>query len=120
MPDRDEENFEPYGIYTSSHNPFVPAIIFHDPKGTFCLYGTIHSQERSMDALQVVYHFLVHGGKLTVDPYSSVLIALSAFFCIRTSGAVLTSVYFLLPAIGVPPSHGGDTQNERPFRLDTA
>ena len=102
VPDRDEKYFEPYRIYTSSHYPFVPAIILHDPKGTFCLYGSIHSQECSMDALQVVYHFLMHGGKLTVDPYSSVLIALSTPFRIRTSGAILASVYFLLPAIDVP------------------
>ena len=61
VPDRDKENFEPYGINTSSHDPFIPAVILHDPKGAFCLYGTIHSQERPMDALQVVYHFLVHG-----------------------------------------------------------
>ena len=102
MPDRDEKNFEPYGINTSSHDPFVPTVILHDPKGAFCLYGTVHSQERSMDALQVVYHFLMHGGKLTVDPYSLVLIALSTPFRIRTSGAILASVYFLLPAIDVP------------------
>lgn len=100
--DRDEENFELYRFYTSSHNPFVPAIIFHDPKGTFCLYGTIHSQECPMDALQVVYHFLMHGGKLMVDSHSSVLIALFTSFRIRTSRAILASIYFLLPAIVVP------------------
>ena len=62
VPDRDEKNFEPYGIYTSSHDPFVPAVVLHDPEGTFCLYGTVHSQECPMDTLQVVYHFLMHGG----------------------------------------------------------
>ena len=102
MPDRDKENFEPYGINTSSHDPFIPAVILHDPKGAFCLYGTIHSQERPMDILQVVYHFLMHGGQLMVDPHGSVLIAFSASYCIRTSGAVLASVYFLLPSIGAP------------------
>ena len=103
VPDRDEENFESYRIYASSHNPFVPAIILHDPKSTFCLYRTIHSQERPMDALQVVYHFLMHGGKLMVDPHSSILIALFASFCIRTSRAILASIYFFLPTIVIPP-----------------
>ena len=103
VPDRNEKYFEPYRIYTSSHYPFVPAIILHDPKGTFCLYGSIHSQEHSVDALQVVYHFLMHGGKLMVDSHSPVLIALFASFCIRTSRAILASIYFLLPAIVVPP-----------------
>ena len=55
-----------------------------------------------MDALQVVDYFLMHGSKLSVNPYSSILIALSASFCIRTSGTVLALVYFLLAAIGVP------------------
>ena len=38
-----------------------------------------------------------------VDSHSPVLIALFASFCIRTSRAILASIYFLLPAIVVPP-----------------
>ena len=102
LSDRNEKYLEPDRFDASSHDPPVPSVIFHDPKSTFGLYGTIHSQECPMDTLQVVYNFLMHGGKFPVDPYSTVSIALFTLFRIRASGTVLALVYFLLPPVCVP------------------
>ena len=101
LSDRNEKYFKPDGFDASTHDSLVPSVIFHDSKSTFCLYGSVHSQECSMDTLQVVYNLLMHGSELMVDPYSSVLIALFTLLCIRASGAVLASVYLLLPPVGV-------------------
>ena len=29
-------------FYSSSDNSFVPPVVFHDTKGTFCLNGSVH------------------------------------------------------------------------------
>ena len=34
--DRNEKYFKQYRFYSSSDNSFVPPIVFHDTKGTFC------------------------------------------------------------------------------------
>lgn len=40
---RNEKYFKQYRFYSSSDNSFVPPIVFHDTKGTFCLNGSVHS-----------------------------------------------------------------------------
>ena len=40
--DRNEKYFKQYRFYSSSDNSFVPPVVFHDTKGTFCLNGSVH------------------------------------------------------------------------------
>ena len=41
--DRNEKYFKQYRFYSSSDNSFVPPVVFHDTKGTFCLNGSVVS-----------------------------------------------------------------------------
>ena len=66
---------------SSSDNSFVPPVVFHDTKGTFCLNGSVHPQKRSLDVFEIFYHFLMHRCKFAVDPYSTVFICLFTLFC---------------------------------------
>ena len=41
-PSPGEKYFKQYRFYSSSDNSFVPPVVFHDTKGTFCLNGSVH------------------------------------------------------------------------------
>ena len=99
MSDRDKKNLQANGSDASSYGSFVPSIIFYDAKCPFCLNGSIHSEQCSMDTFKIFYHFLMHSSKFVVDSYRSILISLFAFFRIWTSGTIFALVYFFLSSI---------------------
>ena len=46
-------------IYVPSSEPFVPSGGFYFPVGPLGLYGTIHPEQRPMNAIQVVQNLFV-------------------------------------------------------------
>ena len=98
--DRNKKYFEQYRFYSSSDNSFVPAIVFHDIKSTFCLDGSIHPQKCSLDTFEIFYHFLMHRCKFAVDPKQyGFLSVFFTLFCIWTAGAIFTLIHFFLTPI---------------------
>ena len=133
MSDRNKKNLQANRSDASSYDSFVPTIIFYDSKCPFCLNGSIHSEQCSMDTFMIFYHFLMHSSKFVVDPYRSILIGLFAFFCVWTSGTVFALVYFFLSSILISfhmltilqmkcfsVSHADDTADEMLFRFGSA
>ena len=96
---RNKKYFEQYRFYSSSDNSFVPPIVFHDTKSTFCLDGSVHPQKCSLDTFEIFYHFLMHRCKFAVDPNSTVFICLFTLFCVWTAGAIFTLIHFFLTPI---------------------
>ena len=39
---------------TSSHQSFVPSVVFNDAESSFCLYESVHSQKGSVDTFKVI------------------------------------------------------------------
>ena len=118
--DRNEKYFKQYRFYSSSDNSFVPPIVFHDTKSTFCLDGSVHPQKCSLDTFEIFYHFLMHRCKFAVDPNSTVFICLFTLFCVWTAGAIFTLIHFFLTPILVFPLRFFDTEGKIFSRLGNA
>lgn len=86
-----------------SNDSFIPTIIFHDSKSTFNLYGTVHSQQCSMNTFQVFDYFPMHCSQFPIDPYRSVFICFFTSFSIWTSTAVFALIQFFLAPVRISP-----------------
>ena len=98
--DRNQKNLKQNRFYPSANDPFVASVIFHNAKGTFCLYRAVHSQQCAVNAFKILQHFPVHGGQLFIDPHRSVLGCLLAFRRVWAAGAIFAFVdLFLSPVL---------------------
>ena len=100
--DRNEIKLQFHEIQASAHNSFVAAILFHDAEGTFCLDGSVHSQQGSVSALQVIQNLPVHRSQFLVQPNRAIAVGLFTLFCVGTATAILAFIDFFLSTIQVP------------------
>ena len=52
--DRNQKKLQPDGIQPSAHYSLVPAVIFEDAEGAFGLDRTVHAQQSTVNAVEVV------------------------------------------------------------------
>lgn len=97
--DRNEIKLQFHEIQASAHNSFVAAILFHDAEGTFCLDGSVHSQQGSVSALQVIQNLLVHRSQFLVQTNGAIAVGLFALSRIRAVATILAFIDFFLSAI---------------------
>ena len=102
VPNRDQIKLQLDRIQPSSDNALIPAVLFYDPEGALCLNGAVHTQQRSVDAFEVVKNFFMELGKLLIDTDRLVLFCLLTPVRIRASAAILAFVDFLLSPVLIP------------------
>lgn len=100
--DRNQKKLGADEIEASSSRSSVIAVLFHDPESSFRLDGTVPSQQRAVDGVQVLEHLSVDVSQLLVQSDRSVLVGLLALGSIRTIAAILTYVDLFLPSVVVP------------------
>ena len=81
-------------VYAPSSEPFVPSVGFYFSVGSLRLYGTIHPEQRPMNAVQVVQNLFVERCQFIVQPDDSVKLTLVTFGSVRTAAAIFTLVKF--------------------------
>ena len=101
VPNRNQENLQPYLFHDFSDYSLVPTIIFYDAESAFWLDGTIHTEKRAMDTFQVIHGFLMHGRQFFIDANGSVLIRPFALCRIRVVNTVFALIYFLLTSVQI-------------------
>ena len=89
-------------VYAPSSEPFVSSVCLYFAISPFGLYGAVHSEQRTMNAVQVVENLLVNGCQFVVQPNDSVRAAFVAFGSVWAATAVLTLVKFYGSPVLVP------------------
>ena len=79
-------------VYAPSSEPFVSSVCLYFAVSPFGLYGSVHSEQRTMNAVQVVEHFLVEGSQFIVQPNDSVKSAFVTFRSMWAAAAILALV----------------------------
>ena len=102
VPNRDQIKLQLDRIQPSSDNALIPAVLFYDTEGALCLDGAVHTQQRSVDAFEVVKNFFMELGKLLIYADRSVLFCLLTPVRIRAAAAILAFVDFLLSPVLIP------------------
>ena len=59
-------NLQNYLVYAPSSEPFVSSVCLYFAISPFGLYGTVHTEQRAMNTVQVVEHLLVEESQFIV------------------------------------------------------
>ena len=87
-------NLQNCHVYAPSSEPFVPSVGFYFSVGSLRLYGTIHPEQRPMNAIQVVQNLFVERSQFIVQSNNTVRLTLVAFGFVRTTTAIFALVKF--------------------------
>ena len=79
-------------VYAPSSEPFVSSVCLYFTISPFGLYGSVHSEQRTMNAVQVVEKLLVNGRQFIVQPDDSVRAAFVTFGSVWAAAAILALV----------------------------
>ena len=85
-------NLQNYFVYAPSSEPFVSSVCLYFAISPFGLYGTVHTEQRAMNAVQVVENFLVEGSQFIVQPNDSVKSAFVTFRSMWAAAVILALV----------------------------
>ena len=77
-------------VYAPSSEPFVSSVCLYFTISPFGLYGAVHSEQRTMNAVQVVENLLVEGSQFIVQPNDPVKSAFVTFGSVRATAATST------------------------------
>ena len=77
-------------VYAPSSEPLVSSVCLYFAISPFGLYGSVHSEQRAMNAVQVVENFLVEGSQFIVQPNDPVKSAFVTFGLVRATAATST------------------------------
>ena len=86
-------------VYAPSSEPLVSSVCLYFAISPFGLYGTVHTEQRAMNAVQVVENLLVYGCQFIVQPDDSVRSPFVTFGSVRTAATILALVKFYGPPI---------------------
>ena len=79
-------------VYAPSSEPFVSSVCLYFAVSPFGLYGAVHSEQRTMNAVQVVENLLVEGSQFIVQPNDPVKSAFVTFRSMWAAAAILALV----------------------------
>ena len=79
-------------VYAPSSEPLVSSICLYFAVSPFGLYGSVHSEQRAMNAVQVVEKLLVEGSQFIVQPNDPVKSAFVTFRSMWAAAAILALV----------------------------
>ena len=94
-----KQKFKFYPFQAFSDDSLVPPVILHDSETALCLNRSVHSEESSMDAFQIIENFLVEGCQFFIKPNCSVFIGFFALLSVWTVAAIFALVNLFLTAI---------------------
>ena len=83
-------NLQNYFVYAPSSEPFVSSVCLYFAVSPFGLYGAVHSEQRTMNAVQVVENLLVEGSQFIVQPNDPVKSAFVTFRSMWAAAATST------------------------------
>ena len=81
-------------VYASSAEPFVASVGFYFSISSLGLYGTIHPEQRPMNAVQVIENLSMERSQFIVQSNNTVRLTLVAFGSVRTTTAIFALVKF--------------------------
>ena len=90
-----------YSFCTSAAQSFVLPIPLDPAKGTLCLNAAIHSQQRTVNTVQVVQNFFMELCQFRIDTNNTVSLALVTFLTVWTACAIFAPVVFFCPSIPI-------------------
>lgn len=85
-------NLQNYLVYAPSSEPFVSSVCLYFAISPFGLHRSVHSEQRAVNAVQVVEHLLVEGSQFIVQPNDPVKSAFVTFRSMWAAAAILALV----------------------------
>ena len=58
---------------------FLCSIKAYCPKSPFRLYASVHTKQRTVNAVQIIKHFFMNDGQFLVQPNNPISLTLTAF-----------------------------------------
>ena len=84
-------NLQNYLVYAPSSEPFVSSVCLYFAISPFGLYGSVHSEQRTMNAVQVIENLLVEGRQFIVQPNDPVKSAFVTFRSMWAAAGLMSS-----------------------------